>query len=568
MATRWGFGPVFAFECLTSSRRWQIYAGRALLIGGVLVGLSLVWFTRFSQREFKSIQETAAVGSAFLDATLAVELVLALLVVPAATAGVVCQDKMRGGLTMMMVTDLSDAEIVLGKFASRLVAILGVIACTLPVFAMTTALGGVDPLATLGGLAVVVGVAVLGVAVPLTFSVWATKPHEALMATYAAWAVWLLSLLVVSETRLIPGGHFLYYTNPFWLLLGGDRSTPNLVLVHRATFLAGSLVVSMVFVAISTWRIRVVTVRQASGSQRRPGKRWLSRLGMPTPMLDRDPMLWREWHRREPSRWGRAIWWLYAAISTAFVLLAIFKDPGFSPGVGAFSVSIGLLMISVSAATALAEERSNGSLDILMTTPLSSRSILLAKWRGAYRLVPRLAVLPGVLAFGSTLATGHGLLAIPMTVLIFALVLAYGALLTSLGLALAVWQPRLGRAVGLSVGCYLIVTVIYPTIVLMATHAGPGDLTRLWVSPFFGIFIPLGWVTWSWGHGFTIGTRLVAMTVWVALTSLAAYILLKMTLVSFDRVLGRAPEHTRRSLPPVSRGSLRQKTVVAVPDSD
>jgi ABC-type transport system involved in multi-copper enzyme maturation permease subunit len=222
----------------------------------------------------------------------------------------------------------------------------------------------------------------------------------------------------------------------------------------------------------------------------------------------------------------------------------------------------------VSAATALAEERSNGSLDILMTTPLSSRSILLAKWRGAYRLVPRLAVLPGVLAFGATLASRHMSTAIPMAVLIFALVLAYGAFLTSLGLALAVWQPRLGRAVGLSVGCYLVVTVIYPTIVLMTTHTGPDDLTRLWISPFFGMFIPLGWVAWGMGQGVAYGQMMIAMTVWVALTSLAAYILLKMTLVSFDRVLGRVPEHGRRSLPPVSRGSLRQKSVVAVPDSD
>ncbi len=182
MVQRIGFGPVFAFECLITSRRWQVYAGRALLVSGVLVGLTLVWLNRLDGREITDHKQLAVVGSAFFRSIMAVELVLAL-VVPAATAGAICQDKMRGGLTLMMVTDLSDAEIVLGKFASSLVTVLGVLACGLPVLAIASSLGGVDPVDALAGSMVIVGVAVLGVAVTMTFSVWATKSHEALMAT-------------------------------------------------------------------------------------------------------------------------------------------------------------------------------------------------------------------------------------------------------------------------------------------------------------------------------------------------------------------------------------------------
>src|ERR1700733_10205169 len=96
-----------------------------------------------------------------------VELVLVLMLVPAATAGAICQDKMRGGLTLMMVTDLSDAEIVLGRFASRLANVLGVIACGLPVLAISSSLGGVEPGQAMGGSMVIVGVAVLGVGVSM-----------------------------------------------------------------------------------------------------------------------------------------------------------------------------------------------------------------------------------------------------------------------------------------------------------------------------------------------------------------------------------------------------------------
>jgi hypothetical protein len=39
MVLRWGLGPVFASEWLTTSRRWQSYAGRAVFAGVLLVGL-------------------------------------------------------------------------------------------------------------------------------------------------------------------------------------------------------------------------------------------------------------------------------------------------------------------------------------------------------------------------------------------------------------------------------------------------------------------------------------------------------------------------------------------------
>jgi hypothetical protein len=111
---RWGLGPVFAAECVTTSRRWQVYAGRTLHVASVLAAMTLIWLTRFRDGQLTTIQENAAVGLALFDAIMAVELVLAIAIVPAAAAGAICQDKMRGGLTQMMVTDLSDAEIVLG----------------------------------------------------------------------------------------------------------------------------------------------------------------------------------------------------------------------------------------------------------------------------------------------------------------------------------------------------------------------------------------------------------------------------------------------------------------------
>jgi ABC-type transport system involved in multi-copper enzyme maturation permease subunit len=467
---------------------------------------------------------------------------------------------------------LSDAEIVLGRLASRLVTVLGVIACSLPVLAILTLLGGFDPVDVLTSTMVIVGVSVLGVCLSLTFSVWATRPHEALMATYAAFAVWLLTLLVLTEIfrGAVPRSSVVHVTNPVWLLLATEWAPNAASASARFCFLVASLIVSAGLTLLSIWRIRAVTLRQASRPARRPasrGRAWVRRFhqfGLPLASLEHFPVLWRELYHRPPSRWGLAIWRLYGALSVLFALVSIFVNPGIAPGTSAFIVSIGLLLVSVHSATVLAEERSHGSLDVLLTTPLATRSIVVGKWWGAFRPVPKLAVLPGLIAVGVTAQRSGVVAAVFYSILTTALVLAYGAFFAGVGLAMATGQPRLGRAVGFSVGIFLIVTIIYPAFVISTTRTGPGDMLLLWISPFFGMFIPMGWICWFNSHSLGVGA--VAMFFWVVLTAVAAWAIRGATVRSFDRLVGRASERSSRystSGGPGNRRRARENQAIA-----
>ena len=115
-----------------------------------------------------------------------------LLAAPAATAGAVCLDKARGTLDHLLVTDLSDAEIVLGKLGVRLIPVLGLIACVLRVVALASLLGGIDPLALVGSFLTAIGCAVLGCTLATALSVWDRKTHEVLVATYMLIILWLI----------------------------------------------------------------------------------------------------------------------------------------------------------------------------------------------------------------------------------------------------------------------------------------------------------------------------------------------------------------------------------------
>jgi ABC-type Na+ efflux pump permease subunit len=202
-----------------------------------------------------------------------------------------------------------------------------------------------------------------------------------------------------------------------------------------------------------------------------------------------------------------------------------------APFVNGFQVSIGLLFLSVSAATSLAEERVRGSLDVLLATPLSTSSILWGKWWGAYRPVLLLAILPALVTCTLALWTGRMLEA----GLLVALTLAYGAAITSLGLAVATWTARLGRAVAASVVAYVVVTVAWPFVVIVLwghnDFLGPGLASA---SPFFGAAL----LTVHIAEG---DLRAVAGwdVLWTAVYLIVALILMAVTQATFDNRLGR-----------------------------
>ncbi len=442
-----------------------------------------------------------------------------------------------------MTTDLTDSEIVLGRLASRLLSTLGVVACGLPVLALATLLGGVDPMAVAGGTLVVVGVASLSVSMALAFSLWAGKPHEALSATYAAWLIWTLSYFAWDSLLGRPPD-WLLWSNPFGAVFASATS-PGDRLAIQACFFAGCLAGTAALASLATWKLRAVTLRRQgkparARASRGPAPAWLRWIGQGAPRLDDDPILWREWHRKRPSAFTRGIWWTYAVLSLLFTAWSPFGQ-WVAPGVNALQVTIGLLLACAGAATCLAEERAQGGLDVVLATPIDSRRIVLGKWWGAFRIVPRLAILPGLLILALGVTRGN-LEALWLGPLVVGLVLAYGAVVVGLALVIAIYQPRQGRAVALTVAAYLSVTVAYPAFAIPLLRVGPRDSLPLWPSPFFSII----YATLEMDRRFgMMEISPIAGYGFLAIVALVAFVLLRVALGSFDRALGRVVDRSR-----------------------
>lgn len=557
MARRWGLGPVYAIEWRVAARRWQTYATRSCFVAMLLVPFFIVWQVEVGRRTSMGRNDMARAGENFFYGIVGTQLALLLLAAPAATAGAICLDKARGSLLHLLVTDLSDAEIVLGKLAARLAPVLGLLLAGLPVLATAILLGGIVPEAVFGSFLVSIGVVVFCTALALALSVWANKTHEVLLITYLFEALMLMAPLLWQIVEMAMSGFrarpsvpdWLLFSNPFWLAFAPYSSPGRTDLGDPVWFLAGATVLATALTLLSIVCVRRVAVRQ-SGQSARPRRVWFRRpfprLRLPGPSLDGNPVLWREWHRRRPSRWMQVTWLLFTlgavGLTGLSLMLALFRsDPrDLASIVNAFIVSLGLLLFCVTAVTSLAEERVRGSLDVLLTTPLSTASVVWGKWWGTYRTIPMLALLPTLTIVVQALLHGSW----PLACLIVGLIFAYGAALTSLGLALATWVPRLGRAIACSMTAYVFMTVAW--LFIARLFEGRNDRFEFLAvgSPFWGVGALTDYLRHSGGpHGWE--QHMEAATFWIVVYLVVAAVLQVATLLTFDRCLGRIRQKRR-----------------------
>jgi ABC-type transport system involved in multi-copper enzyme maturation permease subunit len=321
-------------------------------------------------------------------------------------------------------------------------------------------------------------------------------------------------------------------------------------------FLGSFLVISAILAALSTSRIRAVARKRAEQSAVGLGRWWLAlrfpvlpgQRWLPGPSLDGNPVFWREWYRSKPSLFMRLAWTIYGFLGVAWIVIAV---QGILAGstyrdliaiLNVFQVGVGLLLLSVSAATSLAEERMRASLDVLLTTPLSTRSILAGKWAGAFRIVPVLLFAPVVTGL---LLAGQSNRMIQYFLYV-ALLLAYSAVIVSMGLALATWQSRLGRALASCVATYIALTIGWPALVLAITLGGHQDdraiLPLVMGTPLYGT--AFGTLGLSGAHQMPgIAADIwVGASLWIAIHGGLAALLFAATVATFDRCLGRVAE--------------------------
>ncbi len=597
MTRRLGLGPVFKYEWIVATRRWQLYAVRSLFVLAILAAISLFWMTAGPEADTITTDNLAMLGAAVYGAMVWIQITMVLLIAPAMTAGAVCLDKSRGTLDHLLATDLSNTEIVLGKLAVRLFPIMGIVGSLLPALVLTTLLGGVDPDALFGSFLVTLGTATFACALTFTLSTWGNKIHEVLCTAYLLLLGWVLALPVGSLLGYLVGSFRLsnqFWTygspaNPYYLVSAPYTSPESIGYGSWLAYLAGCLLVSTLLIVLATWRIRIICLKQAgrgaisrSHSEPKPPARWKfwahgPKFHLPRPTLNGNPVLWREWHRTRPSRWMAFVWWSYGTTSLFFSSVVLYEMLNGNDGaaleigllINVFQVNVGLLLLNIQAVTSLSEERMRGSLDVLMTTPLTTRQILAGKWWGAWRILPRLMVLPSMVAGVIALFSNHWELW-PCFVLLLS---GYGAVAISTGLACATWISRPSRAIAASISlCFCfnaVIGVLGLWVISYDVHYNDeiSTLTKLFV-PLLASFTGSILSTTAMDEHLAFDISVFGMQLCFITSSVFQYLIASTLFVtawlSFDRRLGRSSNRRRRIRPP-SRAGIRQRKGTPLP---
>src|SRR5262249_26704862 len=159
-------GPLGSWELVRLARRGQGHRARLLVLYILFLAFvltAILWFNRanpiklFSgDQQWLAISELAAFGNRFALAVLEAVLVAVVAMTPAYAAAALAEDKERHALDLLLVSPLSNHEIVLGKALGRLGFVLMAAAAALPLLAATTLFGSVSGSFIVGGCIVVV----------------------------------------------------------------------------------------------------------------------------------------------------------------------------------------------------------------------------------------------------------------------------------------------------------------------------------------------------------------------------------------------------------------------------
>ena len=427
------------------SRRMRHLYIRAGYLAILMVVLLLLMLGGSGANSFAQLAQRGAAAFEWISY---LQLGLICLLTPVFMAGAIAQEANPKTWDILLTTPMNNLQIVLGNMFGRLFFILALLFSTLPLFVAIQYFGGVPGESIFLSYAISASTAILVAAIAVTLSVTRTAGRRAVFIFYITVVMYLFITYAfdaailrqpIAPAAAAAGTTIVTPLNPFLaieVLLRSNTYQPHEFAGEEvfwlkkfwlgrpiAAFIWLCSLISLGLVLFSTIRLRVIGARVgtvpwyrralrlgASGSAERPPRK-----------VGNNPVAWREAVARGATlqsivtRWGFAAFGLLVALIVVTLFHAAIITPADFRTAIAVIVSAEIVIIALTAlntsATAVSKEREDGSLDILMTTPIQPGPYLYGKLRGLIQfLLPMLCVPVGTLLIVAlyVLARGFG----------------------------------------------------------------------------------------------------------------------------------------------------------------
>lgn len=456
-------GPIFNRELLTIPRSQRFFLSRA---GYGVILLVLIWtgwqimigwrtvnevgiLSRFEQIQFRALVLT--------------QLMMMLFFAPLAAATSIAHEKDRRTFVLMLMTDMTDWEIILGKLGSSLLTISVLLAAGLPVFALSLLLGGISPSQLFQIEAVTLATGVVGGSVGLLVANWRDRTFQSLALTVLAIvlgiaAIEALGVILPRTADDLPVSAWLnpFRVVPLILESSGDRLwLPTTVKFVIAAFMAAIVLNLTSIVMLRRWNpgrnepreqreapgaeelIEIdetvvdaiefneqISERLAAGAAMGAESEESTGLSVPRRTHRRltgkardyrrpwnNPILWRELATRA---YGNKPLIIKGAYLLAVAILVAYIFDGTSVQSDPWRVTramvplgiLSLLLVNAQGVTALTSERDTGALDLLLVTELSPQQFIYGKLYGILYNTKEMILAPIILTW-VLVATGR-----------------------------------------------------------------------------------------------------------------------------------------------------------------
>ncbi len=396
-----------------------------------------------------SYRELAAAGASSFAGIAYLQVALICILSPVFMAGAISHEANPKTWDILLTTPMSKLEIVLGNLFGRLFFVLALLFASLPLFALTQFFGGVPGGSIFAAYIVSAGAAILVGTIAIALSVSRLVGQRAVFTFYVSVITYLAITLALDawlRTRGMgagPAGNgvtIISAANPFLALrsllspasypaaIPGTYTGIKAIMLESPAraWVYGSLLLSGFLVFASTLTVRTGGLKNiAQTSSGVPLHRKLLGKGAvidhrPPRTVWSNPIAWREAAARNATYWRIVARWSFVigGLVLGLALTVLYhttiintSDFQFILRSVVFTEVFVIALIAINmAATAVAGEREDGTLDLILTTPITPRMYMTGKLRGLVSyLLPLIAVPTFTIGIAGLYALSGGL---------------------------------------------------------------------------------------------------------------------------------------------------------------
>ncbi len=436
-------GPIIAREVLTAPRPLRFYVARGSYIGLLFILMWTAWQSLVGFADTSEVGIIAHFGHLLFRLFVLFQLTLMLFFAPLSAATAVAHEKDRRTFILLLMTDLRDVEIILGKLVASLLQIITLLLSATPVFFLCMLLGGVSSGQVLDVVGVTAAAGLAGGSLGLLVALGRDRTFQSLALTVLTLVLGLAGIETVGfllPSLAIAGVPFAEALDPFRAVAAVvDPSRSGGAGSDRAglIFIAAALICSTAVLVFATVMLRIWNPgRNEPREQREAGsvqgevdgplvevtdpavvgeagdatglhvpKRTHRRVTREAQAYRKpwiNPILWRELMTRAYGTKPLVIKGAYVA---AFALGVAYVQT--APDLSSMSnrqswvlILLGILsliLINAQGVTALTSERDTGALDLLLVTELSPKQFVYGKLYGVLYNTKEMIALPVLL---------------------------------------------------------------------------------------------------------------------------------------------------------------------------